>query len=222
MSRGTIQVDDRVAQYLDDTNRAETPVQRRLRDDTGKMSNAGMQIGANQGSFMAFLVGLTGAKNCLEIGTFTGYSALAVAAALPRDGKLICCDVSDEWTAIGRKAWAEAGAADRIDLRIGPAADTLDRLIADGQTGRFHFAFIDADKENYDRYYEQCLLLVRKGGLIAIDNMLWDGAVADPQDQEKSTVAIRALNAKLRGDPRIDFSLIPVGDGIALARPIPI
>jgi O-methyltransferase len=220
MSRGTIQVDDRVAHYLDDTNRAETRVQRRLRDDTGKMPDAQMQIGANQGTFMAFLIGLTGAKNCLEIGTFTGYSALAVAAALPRDGKLICCDVSKEYTDIGRKAWADAGVANRIDLKIGPAADTLDRLIADGQAGRFDFAFIDADKQNYDRYYEQCLVLVRKGGLIAIDNMLWDGAVADPDNREDSTRAIRALNAKLRDDKRIDFSLIPVGDGIALARPI--
>jgi predicted O-methyltransferase YrrM len=220
MSRATIQVDDRLAQYLDATNRPETPIQRRLRDDTGKMSNAGMQIGANQGSFMAFLVGLIGARRCLEIGTFTGYSALTVAAALPHDGKLICCDVSAEWTGIGRKAWTEAGVADRIGLKIGPAADTLDALIGDGQAGRFDFAFIDADKENYDRYYEQCLVLVRKGGLIAIDNMLWDGAVADPKNQKESTVAIRTLNNKLRADRRIDFSLIPVGDGIALARRI--
>jgi predicted O-methyltransferase YrrM len=220
MSRGTIQVDDRLAHYLDVTNRAETPTQLKLRADTGKMSNAGMQIGANQGSFMAFMVGLIGARNCLEIGTFTGYSALTVAAALPADGRLICCDVSAEYTDVGRKAWAQAGVADRIDLRIGPAADTLDQLIADGRPGRFDFAFIDADKENYDRYYEQCLVLVRKGGLIAIDNMLWDGAVADPANQKDSTVAIRALNAKLHEDARIDFALIPVGDGIALARPV--
>jgi predicted O-methyltransferase YrrM len=220
MSRGTVQVDDRLAQYLDATNRPETPTQVKLRADTGKMSNAGMQIGANQGSFMAFMVGLIGARNCLEIGTFTGYSALTVAAALPADGTLICCDVSKDYTDVGRKAWAEAGVADRIDLRIGPAADTLDRLIADGQSDQFDFAFIDADKENYDRYYEQCLILVRKGGLIAIDNMLWDGAVADPANQNESTVAIRALNAKLRDDARVDFSLIPVGDGIALARPV--
>jgi predicted O-methyltransferase YrrM len=220
MSRGTIQVDDRLAHYLDASNRVETPVQLKLRADTGKMPNAGMQIGANQGSFMAFMVGLIGARNCLEIGTFTGYSALTVAAALPADGKLICCDVSKDYTDIGRKAWAEAGVADRIDLRIGPAAGTLDRLIADGRSGQFDFAFIDADKENYDRYYEQCLVLVRKGGLIAIDNMLWDGAVADPANQSESTVAIRALNAKLRDDPRIDFALIPIGDGIALARRI--
>jgi caffeoyl-CoA O-methyltransferase len=218
MSRGTIQVDDRLADYLDATNRPETPTQRKLRDDTGRMPNAGMQIGANQGSFMAFLVRLIGARNCLEVGTFTGYSALTVAAALPPDGKLICCDVSKEWTDIGRKAWEEAGLADRIELRLGPAAETLDRLIANGEAGRFDFAFIDADKENYDRYYEQCLILLRKGGLIAIDNMLWDGAVADPADNTESTVSIRALNAKLRDDPRVDFVLAPVGDGIALAR----
>ena len=220
MSRSTIQVDDRLAKYLDATNRPETPPQLKLRADTGTMSNAGMQIGANQGSFMAFMIGLTGTRNCLEIGTFTGYSALTVAAALPAGGKLICCDVSKDYTDIGRKAWAEAGVADRIDLRIGPAADTLDRLIADGRSGQFDFAFIDADKENYDRYYQQCLVLVRKGGVIAIDNMLWDGAVADPANQSESTVAIRALNAKLRDDARIDFALIPVGDGIALVRPV--
>src|ERR1700733_6780273 len=218
MSRGTIQVDDRLAHYLDATNRPETPTQLKLRADTGTMSNAGMQIGANQGSFMAFMVGLIGARNCLEIGTFTGYSALTVAAALPPGGKLICCDVSKDYTDVGRKAWAEAGVADRIDLRIGPATDTLDRLIADGRAGQFDFAFIDADKENYDRYYEQCLILVRKGGLIAIDNMLWDGRVADPNEKSESTAPIRALNLKVRDDPRIDFSLIPVGDGISLAR----
>jgi caffeoyl-CoA O-methyltransferase len=218
MSRSTIQVDDRLAQYLDATNRAETPAQAKLRADTGTMSNAGMQIGANQGSFMAFLVGLIGARNCLEIGTFTGYSALTVAAALPPGGKLVCCDVSADYTNVGRKAWAEAGVADRIELHIAPAAETLDRLIADGRAGSFDFAFIDADKENYDRYYEQSLILVRKGGLIAIDNMLWNGAVADPANQKDTTVAIRALNAKLRDDPRVDFALIPIGDGIALAR----
>ena len=218
MSRGTVQVDDRLADYLDATNRPETPAQLKLRQDTGRMPNAGMQIGTNQGSFMAFLVGLTGARNCLEIGTFTGYSALTVAGALPPDGSLICCDVSKEWTDIGRRAWDEAGVAGRIELRLGPAAVTLDRLIAEGGAGRFDFAFIDADKESYDRYYEQCLILLCKGGLIAIDNMLWDGAVADPADATESTVAIRALNAKLRNDSRVDFCLIPVGDGIALAR----
>jgi predicted O-methyltransferase YrrM len=219
MSRSTIVVDDRLADYLDATNRPENDAQKQLRDVTGKMSNAGMQIGPNQGSFMAFLIKLTGARNALEIGTFTGYSALTVAGALPPDGRLVCCDVSAEYTSVGAKAWAKAGVADRIDLKIGPAANTLDTMIANGEAGRFDFAFIDADKENYDRYYEQCLVLVRKGGLIAIDNMLWDGRVADPAEKSESTTAIRALNLKLRDDPRIDFSLIPVGDGISLARP---
>jgi predicted O-methyltransferase YrrM len=219
MSRSTVIVDDRLAEYLDAINRPETRVQRELRDDTGKMPNAGMQIGANQGSYMGFLTRLLGVRRAIEIGTFTGYSALTVASALPPGGSLICCDVSAEWTARGRAAWTEAGIADRIDLRIGPAAETLDSLIGDGEAGKFDFAFIDADKENYDRYYEQCLVLVRKGGLIAIDNVLWAGAVVDPADESRSTVAIRALNEKLRDDPRIDFCLIPVGDGLSLARP---
>jgi predicted O-methyltransferase YrrM len=219
MSRSTVIVDDRLALYLDGVNRPETPVQRRLRDETGMMPNAGMQIGANQGSFMGFLIKLLDVRAAIEIGTFTGYSALTVASALPQGGSLICCDVSAEWTAKGRAAWTEAGIADRIDLRIGPAAETLDSLIAEGKAGGFDFAFIDADKENYDRYYEQCLILVRKGGLIAIDNVLWAGAVADSDDQSKSTVAIRALNEKLRDDPRVDFCLVPVGDGLSLARP---
>jgi predicted O-methyltransferase YrrM len=220
MSRSTIQVDDRLERYLQELNRAETPIQRRLRDDTAKMANAGMQIGANQGNFMGFLIGMIGARNAIEIGTFTGYSALTVAAALPAGGKLVCCDVSEEWTRIGRKAWTEAGVGDRIELKIGPAAETLEHMIGDGLSGHFDFAFIDADKENYEVYYEQCLILVRKGGLIAFDNMLWDGAVADPSDHTASTLAIRAMNRKLRDDARIDFCLIPVGDGIALARPL--
>jgi predicted O-methyltransferase YrrM len=219
MSRSTILVDDRLAAYLDTVNRPETAAQRKLREQTGAMPNGNMQIGANQGAFMAFLVSLTGARRAIEIGTFTGYSALAVATALPPDGRLICCDVSEDYARVARRAWAEAGVADRIDLRIAPAAETLDRLIAEGGVGRYDFAFIDADKENYDRYYEQCLILVRKGGLIAIDNMLWDGAVADPGNNTDSTIAIRALNLKLRDDPRVDFCLAPVGDGIALARP---
>jgi caffeoyl-CoA O-methyltransferase len=218
MSRSTIVVDDRLAQYLDGANRPETNAQKQLRAVTARMSNAGMQIGPNQGSFMAFLVRLAGVRNAIEVGTFTGYSALTVAAALPPGGRLVCCDVSAEYTAVGAKAWAQAGVVDRIDLMIGPGAETLDRLIANGDAGRFDFAFIDADKENYDRYYEQCLVLVREGGLIAVDNMLWDGRVADPAENAATTTAIRALNRKMRDDPRIDFSLIPVGDGIALAR----
>lgn len=219
MSRSTIVVDDRLAAYLDMVNRPETEAQRRLREVTGAMPTAGMQIGANQGAFMAFMAKLVGAKRAIEVGTFTGYSALTVALALPEDGKLICCDVSEEWTSIGRKAWKDAGVADRIDLRLGPAAETLDRLIAEGQAGAFDLAFIDADKSGYDGYYEQCLRLVRKGGLILIDNMLWDGAVADPANSTTDTQAIRALNLKLRDGPRIDFCLAPIGDGLAMVRP---
>ena len=218
MSRSTIVIDDRLADYLDEIMRPETPVQTGLRDEAAKMPQASMQIGANQGAFMAFLIKLIGAKRALEIGTFTGYSALTVAAALPADGKLVCCDVSEEWTNRGRKAWDAAGVANRIDLRIAPAVDTLDRLIRAGEAGSFDFAFIDADKENYGRYYEQCLILVRKGGLIVVDNVLWSGRVADLQVLDKDTVAIRALNLKMRDDPRIDFCVIPVGDGISLAR----
>jgi predicted O-methyltransferase YrrM len=218
MARSTIMVDDRLSAYLDSINRPETEPQRRLRQVTASLPNAGMQIGANQGAFMAFLITLTGARRAIEVGTFTGYSALAVARALPADGTLVCCDVSAEWTEIGRKIWKEAGVADRIDLRIGPAAATLDAMIGNGEAGTYDFAFIDADKENYDRYYEQCLVLVRQGGLIAIDNVLWDGAVADPGNHTASTLAIRAVNQKLRDDPRIDLSVVPVGDGMALAR----
>jgi len=218
MSRSTIIVDDRLASYLDRINRAETPVQVGLRERTASMPEAGMQIGANQGAFMAFMVTLTGAKQALEIGTFTGYSALAVASALPADGKLTCCDISADFTAIGRRAWEEAGVAHKIDLRIGPAVETLDRMIAAGSAGTIDFAFIDADKENYARYYEQCLVLVRPGGLIAVDNVLWNGAVADPDNHAETTTAIRALNETMRADSRVDFCLAPIGDGLALVR----
>ena len=218
MTNAPIAVDARLARYLDEMIPSESAVQCELRRATATLPLANMQIGPNQGAFMAFLVKSIGAQRAIEVGTFTGYSALAVAGALPPDGQLVCCDVSEEWTTIARRAWRDAGLADRITLNLGPAAETLDRLIADSGNGSFDFAFIDADKENYDRYYEQCLKLVRRGGLIAIDNALWDGAVADPDDRRESTIAIRALNRKMRDDPRIDFCLVPVGDGIALAR----
>jgi caffeoyl-CoA O-methyltransferase len=217
MARSTITVDDRLAAYLEEIGRPETPVAHNLREETGKLPMAMMQIGGNQAAFMAFLVRAIGARRTLEIGTFTGYSALAVASALPPDGRVVCLDVSEEWTAIGRRAWAEAGVAKKIDLRLGPAVDTLDRMIADGEGG-FDFAFIDADKGNYGRYYEQCLKLVRKGGVIAVDNVLWSGAVADPADHNESTAMIRAFNQTVRADERVDFCLIPVGDGLTLAR----
>jgi predicted O-methyltransferase YrrM len=218
MSRATIQVDDRLAAYLADIARPEGPIEHRLRETTAKMPNAGMQIGTNQAAFMALMVGLTAARRAIEVGTFTGYSALTIAKALPADGKLVCCDVSDEWTRIGRAAWIEAGVADRIDLRLGPADATLARMIAHGESDGYDLAFIDANKDGYDGYFEQCLILVRRGGLILIDNMLWNGAVADPSNNTADTIAIRALNRKLRDDQRIDFCLAPIGDGLVLAR----
>ena len=217
MSRGTVHVDDRLADYLDAINRPETPTQTKLREDTGRMSNAGMQIGANQGRFMAFLIGLIGAKNCLEIGTFTGYSALTVALALPDDGRLLACDISDEYTRVGRPFWDEAGVAAKIDLRLGPARDTLDACIAAGEAGRYDFAFIDADKSGYDAYYERCLVLLRPGGLIAIDNVLWGGSVALPAEDD-DTRALQALNDKILADRRVDMAMLPIGDGVTLAR----
>ena len=177
-----------------------------------------MQIGADQGAFLALLVQLTGAKRALEIGTFTGYSALAVAKALPADGTLTCCDVSDEWTQVARRYWHEAGVAGRIDLRLAPAAETLRDLLLESGPGSFDFAFIDADKAGYDRYYEATLVLLRPGGLVAIDNMLWSGAVADPSVTDPDTAALRALNLKVRDDSRVTSCLVSMGDGVLLAR----
>lgn len=175
-----------------------------------------MQIGPEQGQLMAFLVELTGARRCIELGTFTGYSALVVARALPDDGVLVACDVSHEWTDIGRPFWEEAGVADRIDLRIAPAVETLDGLLAEG--GAYDFAFIDADKEAYETYFERCLELVRPGGLIAVDNTLWEGKVIDPNISDVDTEAIRRFNAKVATDERVTISLVPIGDGLTLAR----
>lgn len=179
-----------------------------------------MQIGQDQAAFLALLVRLIGARNALEIGTFTGLSALAVAGALPSDGRLITCDVSEEWTAVARRYWKEAGLADRIELRLGPGTETLATLRRERGAGCFEFAFIDADKPSYDAYYEACLHLVRPGGLIALDNMLWSGRVIDSEDQDPKTAAIRALNLKIRDDPRVRACLVSVGDGIMLASPL--
>ena len=192
-------------------------VKRRLREETRKLTSGGMQIGPDQGQLMALLVKAIGASRIVEVGTFTGYSALSMAEALPDDGRLVACDVSKEWTAIARRYWQEAGVAEKIDLRLGEAIDTLYQLIGDGQAGRFDMAFIDADKVNYERYYEACLLLVRKGGLILIDNVLWGGSVIDPAKTDDDTTAIRTLNLKLRDDDRIDLGLIPTGDGLTVA-----
>jgi len=204
--------------YVVDHSGPEHPVLGELREATAGMKHAGMQIGVDQGRLMALLVKLVGARRTLEIGVFTGYSTLAVALALPPDGRIVACDVSEEWTAVGRAHWQKAGVADRIDLRLGRATKTLDELLAAGEAGRFDFAFIDADKESYGAYYERCLQLVRAGGLIAIDNTLWSGAVIDPAHRDADTEAIRALNDAIHRDPSVDAAMLTVGDGLTLAR----
>jgi predicted O-methyltransferase YrrM len=204
--------------YVVDHSGPEHPALRALRAATAGMEHAGMQIGVDQGRLMALLVKLIGARRTLEIGVFTGYSTLAVALALPPDGRVVACDVSEEWTAIGRTHWEKAGVAGRIDLRLGRATRTLDALLAAGEAGRFDFAFIDADKESYAAYYERCLQLVRPGGLIAIDNTLWSGKVGDPAASDADTAAIRALNDAIHRDERVDAALLTVGDGLTLTR----
>jgi predicted O-methyltransferase YrrM len=218
LSSRTIVLTDDLYKYLLDVSLREPDVMRRLRDETQKMPRAQMQISPEQGQFMALLVELMGARRCLEIGTFTGYSALAVARALPADGTLVACDISAEYTDHAKPYWKEAGVADKIDLRIGPAVETLDALLADGQASSFDFAFIDADKSNYMNYFQRALDLVRAGGLIAVDNVLWSGAVADPARNDDDTEAIREFNRALAKDSRITISLLPVGDGLTLAR----
>ena len=218
MSNRTIPVDERLHAYLLEHSLRESDVKRRLREVTSSLEQSGMQIAPEQGQFMALLVELIGARRIIEIGTFTGYSALCLAEAMPVDGRLICCDLSEEWTGIARGFWREAGVEERIDLRLAPALETLDALLAQGGEGRFDMAFIDADKTNYTRYFDRCLTLVRPGGLILFDNTLWGGRVADPQDQEEDTRAIRALNDRLLGDQRVTLSLVPIGDGLTLAR----
>jgi predicted O-methyltransferase YrrM len=207
-----------VEHYAAEVMTRQTPLQQRLRAETAALPRAGMQVGPDQAALLALLARLVGARQALEVGAFTGYSALAVAAALPEDGRLVTCDVSEEWTAVARRYWEEAGLSGRIELRLGPALRTLDDLRREGHEGAFDFAFVDADKREYDAYYEACLVLVRPGGLIAVDNTLWSGKVADPAARDPETEAIRALNAKVRDDPRVDVCLLTVGDGLLLAR----
>ncbi len=203
MASRTINLTDRVYKYLVENTVRDQPVLKALRAATARLPAAMMQISPEQGQFMAFLVKLIGARRTVEVGTFTGYSALVVAQALPPGGKVIACDVSEEFTAIARRFWKKARVERKIDLRLAPAKQTLDRLLAAGEAGRFDFAFIDADKNNYNAYYERCLKLLRKGGLIAVDNVLWGGAVANPKVKDKDTSAIRALNKKLKADKRV-------------------
>jgi predicted O-methyltransferase YrrM len=214
MARGTLNLTEELEAYVRRVGVREPEVLARLREETAQLPNAQMQISPEQGAFMEMLVRLIGARRCLEVGTFTGYSSTVVALALPTDGSIVCCDVSTEWTEIARRYWADAGVADKIDLRIGPAVETLKTL----QPASFDFAFIDADKPGYDAYYESALRLVRPGGLIAIDNVLWGGRVIDDADQDERTLAIRTLNEKVATDERVDIALLPIGDGMTLAR----
>lgn len=217
MSDKTLSLTPALHAYLVENSVREPDILRRLREETAGDHMSGMQISPEQGQFMQLLVKLMSARNYLEVGVFTGYSSLAVALALPADGRIVACDVSEDWTAIARRYWREARVLDRVDLRIAPALSTLDQLVASGKTGFFDLAFIDADKANYERYFERALELVRRGGLIAIDNTLWGGSVIDAGKQDEDTQAIRKLNAKLAGDARVHLSMLPLGDGLTLA-----
>lgn len=216
MTAKTLQLSAALHAYLMANSLRETPLQRSLRTVTGRMPRSTMQIAPEQGQFLQLLVKLTGARRCVEIGTFTGYSSLAMALALPAGGKIVCCDLSAEWTSIARKYWDLSKVSGKIQLKLGPALATLDALLPRNK-GKFDLAFIDADKANYQNYYERCLKLVRRGGLIAIDNTLWYGRVIDRRDKSADTRAIRAFNRKLHFDRRVELSLVPIGDGLTLA-----
>lgn len=218
MARRTISLTDQLYDYILAVSLRESELLERLRHETAQLPRAQMQISPEQGQFMALLIKLIGAKRALEVGVFTGYSSLCVALSLPEDGQLIACDISKEWTSTAQRYWQEAGVAHKIDLRLAPATETLGKLVEDGQSNSFDFAFIDADKKSYNEYYEYCLQLVRPEGLIAIDNVLRHGMVVDDAIQDENTKAIRALNKKLHKDSRVDISLIPIADGLTLVR----
>lgn len=214
---GDLQFPAQIYEYLIRTSLREPEVMQRLREETARLPRASMQISPEHGQFMTLLIQLMGARRTLEVGVFTGYSSLAVALALPEGGRVVACDVSEEYTSIARRYWKEAGVDGMIDLRLRPAAETLREMIARGERGSYDFAFIDADKSNYDAYYESALELVRTGGLIMIDNVLWSGRVADEREQDADTRALRELNRKLHRDERITLSMLPVSDGVTLA-----
>ena len=218
MSNRSISLTDSLYTYLLSVSLRESDLQRRLREETARDPMARMQISPEQGQFMALLARLMGARRCIEVGVFTGYSSLAVALALPEDGTIVACDVSEEWTSVARRYWAEAGVAHKIELRLAPALETLDSLHASGGAGTFDLAFIDADKTNYLGYYERALGLLRPGGLVVVDNTLWSGRVADPEVADADTVALRHFNESLYRDARVDLVMLPVGDGVTLAR----
>ncbi len=217
MSNKTLDLSDRLYDYILSVSLREPEILKQLRAETAEHPMSQMQIAPEQGQFMALLIQLMNAAKTLEIGVFTGYSSLAVALALPPDGRIVACDISDDYTAIARRYWALAGVAEKIDLRIAPALETLDHLLASGHAGTFDFAFIDADKSNYVHYYERSLQLLRPGGLIAIDNVLWSGRVADSNESDTRTTAIRAINQRLHQDERVTLSLVPIADGLTLA-----
>lgn len=218
MSNQTINVTDEIYSYILDVSLREPPILAELRRRTADHPRMTMQISPEQGQLMALLVRLSGARRCLEIGVFTGYSSLAVALALPDDGRVVACDVSEEYTLMARDFWSRAGVEDKIQLHLAPALETLDDLLAQGQAGAFDFAFIDADKGNYLGYYERSLELLRPGGLIAVDNTLWSGRLVAPAADDADSIALDAFNRQLHGDERVDLSLVPIGDGLTLAR----
>ena len=219
MSNTALGLTDEIAAYLRSVAVREPEVLVRLREETqGGIRAAIMQITPEQGAFMAMLVRMIGARKTLEVGVYTGYSSLSVALALPEDGRITACDTSEEWTDIARRYWKEAGVDHKINLHLRPAVDTLDKLIDSGASGTYDFAFIDADKTNYDTYYERSLILLRPGGMIGIDNVLWSGQVIDADDTTESTQAIRAINRKVHDDDRVDICMLPIGDGLTLAR----
>ncbi len=218
MGKKTLDLNDALYEYLLKVSLRDTEVLKSLREETNQLEMGIMQISADQGQFMALLVKLLNARRIVEVGTFTGYSSLVMAQALPGDGQIIACDISEEWTRVAKRYWKQAGVDHKIDLRLAPALTTLDKLLADGQSESFDFAFIDADKTGQQLYYERCLMLIRSGGLIAIDNVLWGGNVVNPEDQSEDTRAIREFNEFILNDDRVDISLVPVGDGLTLAR----
>jgi predicted O-methyltransferase YrrM len=218
VTRRTIQLTDELYEYLLSVSLREPDVLARLRAETASHPKAEMQISPEQGQFMRFLIRLIEARRTLELGVFTGYSAMSAALALPSDGQVVACEIDAGFAEVARRWWKEGGVDEKIDLRLGPALETLDTLLADGQAGRFDFAFVDADKESYRAYHERCLSLVRPGGLVLFDNTLWGGEVADPEASDPGLEEIRALNRLLHEDDRIDLSFLPVSDGLTLAR----
>ena len=218
MSNASLGLPPDLQAYLVEHGVREPDILKRLREETALLPQHNMQIAPEQGAFMAMLVSLIGARRCIELGTFTGYSSLAVALALPADGRIVCCDLSEEWTSVARRYWSEAGVADRVDLRLGPALETLDELIAGGASGTFDFAFIDASKREYPDYHERILRLLRQGGLALYDNVLWEGGVIDESMTDEDTVGVRRLNDRLIGDERVSISMLPVADGLTLVQ----